>query len=480
MSSKNNKFLQITISLLIVIMISTLAACAGGATPTEQAPPPEAAEEQAEPAQEEEVQAPSTEGAELSLLLISHPFVDSLEPLIPEFEKETGIKVNLEVLAEQPGFEKILSDLSSGTGTYDLFMTDPLHNWQYASGGWLEPLDGYLDDPNLTDAVAYDVDDFFPGIWGAGKWNLEPMMGIGEGQLWAVPINYETYLLAYRPSILASQGVEIPKTYDDVLDAAIKLTYVDEDGQEVYGVITRFDKYWDLPYLTFGTMLQSYGVEMIDEEGNLGICTPESIAATELFIDIISQGSPEGAGAFTWYEALQGFASGQYAMSLDEADLFAPVYENPEESQVSDDVGYALTPLGPDGGRLAGAWIWQMSMNSASENKEAAWQFLQWLTSKDTLVKTHLGGNMNPVRLSSWEDPDVSAMVEAWGETPGQYREVVSEMAKVAGIRFPPHPELTRWLDRWAEAIQQSYFDGGNVEENLCAAQADIEKMMGE
>ena len=24
----------------------------------------------------------------------------------------------------------------------------------------------------------------------------------------------------------------------------------------MYGLITRFDKYWDLPYLTFGTMLQ--------------------------------------------------------------------------------------------------------------------------------------------------------------------------------------------------------------------------------
>ena len=52
-------------------------------------------------------------------------------------------------------------------------------------------------------------------------------------------------------------------------------------------------------------------------------------------------------------------------------------------------------------------------------------------------------------------------------------------MAKVAGVNFPPHPELTRMLDRWAEAIQQSYFDNGNVEENLCAAQADVARMLG-
>ena len=129
--------------------------------------------------------------------------------------------------------------------------------------------------------------------------------------------------------------------------------------------------------------------------------------------------------------------------------------------------------------RAAGAWVWSMSMNSASKNKDAAWLFLEWLTSKETMIKTHLGGNMNPVRASAWANPDVAALVESWGEHPGQYREVAEEMAKVAGVNFPPHPELTRMLDRWAEAIQQSYFDNGNVEENLCAAQADVARMLG-
>ncbi len=414
------------------------------------------------------------EGAELTILLVSHPFVGSLTPLLPEFEAATGIKVNVEELAEQPASEKLLADLSSGTGTYDVFMTSPLSNWQYAIAGWLEPLDDYLSNPSLTEA-SYDVEDFAPGIWAAGRWNLQPMGGVGEGPLWAVPINFESYLLAYRPSILKANGLEVPTTYEELLEVAPKL--VDADANR-YGVITRFDKFWDLPYLTFGTMLASYGVEMIDEEGNLGICTPASIAATKDFIQLIQTASPSGAATFTWYEALQGFASGQYAMSFNEADLFAPVYEDPEQSAISDDVGYAPTPLGPDGKRAASAWIWQLSMNSASSNKEAAWLFMQWVTSKDTLIATHLGGNMNPVRQSAWADPQVAAMVEAWGETPGQYREVIQTMSEVAGIHFPPHPELTRMLDTWAGAIQQSYFEGGNVEANLCAAEQDIARML--
>ena len=419
------------------------------------------------------------EGSELNLLLISHPFVDALEPLLQEFTDLTGIEVTTEVLAEQPGFEKLLSDLSSGTGTYDLFMTSPLNNWQYATAGWVEPLDDYLANPSLTD-IDYDVDDFIQGILNANRWTLEPMSGMGEGQLWALPINYETYLLAYRPSILEARGVDVPTTYVELLSAGPELTFTDDSGQQVFGVITRFDKYWDLTYLTFATMLQSYGAEMIDANGDLQICSPESIQATEDFLQLIRTSAPDGAGAFTWYDALQGFSSGQYALSVNEADLFAPVYEDPEQSQIADDVGYALAPLGPDGERKASAWIWSMSMNSASENKGAAWLFLQWLTSKETMVKTHLSGNMNPVRTSAWADPEVAAMVDQWGETPGQYRAVVQEMAEVAAIRFPPHPELTRMLDRWAEAVQRSYFEEGNVEANLCDAQADIEAMLNE
>lgn len=415
------------------------------------------------------------EGSEISVLFVSHPFVDSVEPLLSEFEALTGITVGTESLAEVQANEKLLADLSSGAGVYDVFMTSPLQNWQYATAGWLEPLDPFLADGNLTDMAAYQVDDFFPGILGANRWTGEELTGLGEGDLWGLPVNSESYLLAYRPSAFEEKGLEVPTTYDELIAMASQLN--DGTGSE-FGVVTRFDKFWDLPYLTFGTMLASYGATLLDEDGSVAVCSAESIAATEDFIAIVKDGSPQGAGAYTWFEALQGFSSGQYALSFNEADLFAPTYENPEESVVSDDVAYAVTPTGP-AGREAGAWIWSMSMSSASDEEVAAWLFLQWLTSPETMIDTHLGGNMNPVRVSAWEDPEVAALVETWGSEPGQYREVVTEMGEVAQILYPPHPELTRALDRWAEAIQQSYFDDGNVEANLCAAEEDIAEILG-
>lgn len=421
-----------------------------------------------------------TSGEEINLLLVSHTFVDALKPLIPEFEKETGIKVKYEVLAEGPAFEKLLADLSSNTGIYDVFMTSPINNWQYISGGWIEPLDEYIADKAKT-PESWDFDDFVPGIVNSGRWTGEPLKGVGEGNLYALPINYESYNLAYRPSILKKYNLEVPKTYEDLgkmVTELSKTNMTDENGQKIYPIVTRFDKYWDLTYLTLGTMLQTYGVKLIDDNGEVAIDSPESIEATELFVKMIKEGSPEGAGLFTWYEALQGFASGQYLFSLNEADGFASTYENKEQSQVSDDVGYALTPEGPGGSRSASIWVWSMGMNSSSKQKDAAWKFMQWTTSREVMIKTHLSGNMNPVRTSAWEDPEVAAMVKGWGENEGQYLSVVQEMSKVAGLRLPAHPEITRFLDIWAEAVQKAYYGQDTVENALKDAADQIRRSL--
>ncbi len=421
----------------------------------------------------ESYDAKAFSGSTIKILLIEHPFVDSLKPLLSDFEKETGIKVELEVLNEQQGFDKLQADLSAGVGNFDLFMTDPLHNWQYSAANWVEPLDGYVANDAIT-MPNYNVDDFAPGILNAGRWNRELLTGLGEGELWSLPINFESYNLTYRPSMFEATGEKVPTTYKEVLDVTKNMT--GKLGAGNSPIVTRFDKYWDLTYLTFGSMAEAYGVSLLDADGNVGIASKASVEATDLFLDIVKSGSPKDASAFTWYEVLQGMASGRFAMALNEADLFASTYENPSESAVADDIAYAMIPEGPKG-RAASAWIWEMSMSSASQNKGAAWTFLQWLTSAEVLNKTHLAGNMNPVRLSSWDNPELAAMVDAWGSEPGQYRTVLEETAKIAHINYPPHPELTRALDRWAEAIQQSFFDG-NTEQNLKAAADEISSLL--
>lgn len=457
-------------TLAAVLAASSLTGC-GGSSSKGNEDGTSAAEQPAESA---------AGGGELNILCVSTTFADVLESdLIPEFEDETGIKVNCEVLAEEQAMEKLLADLSSGTGTYDLFMTSPMYSWQYVQGGWIEPLDDYINDPEKT-SEDYDLDDFVPGILNSCRWTGEKLTGVGEGNLWSIPVNYESYMLSYRPSVMKKYGLEVPKTYDELSEMVTQLSaegITDDNGQSMYAVVTRFDKYWDLSFLTFGTMLQSYGVTMLDEDGNVAIASDASVEATEKFVKMIQEGSPEGAGQFTFYEAEQGFASGQYLFSFNEADGFVSIYEDPEQSVVSDDVGFAVTPEGPEG-RSASTWVWSLGMNSASKNKEDAWKCLQWLTSSETMIKSHLLGNMNPVRNSAWEDEGVLSLVNSYGEQEGQYAEVCKAMADCAELTLPAHPEIIRALDKWAEAVQKVYYNEATAKDALTAAAEEITEIL--
>lgn len=436
-----------------------------------------------EPAATPDNASPSAEKKDvtINILCISTTIADIISEQVVDFEAETGIKVNCEVLEESSAFEKLLTDLSSGSGTYDLFMTSPVYNWQYIAGGWVEPLDSYIADSSKT-STDWDLDDFIPGILNAGRWTGEKLAGVGEGDLYCLPLMFETYMLAYRPSVLEKYGLEVPTTYEEmaacVSALAAQENLSDNNGMPMYPVVTRFDKYWDLTYLTFGTMLQSYGVTMVDDAGKVIINSPESIEATELFIKMIQEGSPDGAGQFTFYEAQQGFASGQYVFCFNEADGFTAVYEDPDQSMVSDDAGYAVTPLGPDGKRSASTWLWSMSMNAASKNKDEAWQVLQYLTSKDVMIDQHLQGSMEPVRQSAWENEDVIALINGYGEFEGQYYDVVKAMGDCAELTLPAHPEITRALDVWATAIQSAYYGQATVEDALNAAAAEITEIL--
>ena len=82
-------------------------------------------------------------------ILVEHPYTDAMEPFFPEFEELTGITIKYEKLPETQFREKLLLALSTGAGTYDVFMTGYIDDFRYVGGGWIEPLDDYIADPAL-------------------------------------------------------------------------------------------------------------------------------------------------------------------------------------------------------------------------------------------------------------------------------------------------------------------------------------------
>jgi multiple sugar transport system substrate-binding protein len=411
-------------------------------------------------------------GKTIHPILVEHPYTDAMEPFFPEFEELTGITIDHEKLPETQFREKLLLALSTGAGTYDVFMTGYIDDFRYVGGGWIEPLDDYIADPALTDP-SWDFADFYESLIDVNRWNSEPGQGVGEGNLWALPVNEEGYSLFYRKDIFEQEGLEVPTNYDDLLKIAEQLHGKEYDGQTVSGFVARGDRTWPTTTTGYGTVFWSWGAEVMDPEAWKSTVNSEAgVAATDYWGKLMKF-APEGVSGFTWYEAMQAFMSGSVAMFID-ADHMAGSFEDPAQSKVTGKVGYAIPPEGP-GGVRTNIWIWSLGLASQAKEKTAAWLFMQWATGKDVLTSSALKNNINPTRKSAATAPEVLEYMASWGDYPKVYQELIEEYSRV---RVPALPEFAELGDAWAKSVQEVVLGQKGAQQAMDEAAAEMDKVL--
>jgi multiple sugar transport system substrate-binding protein len=160
------------------------------------------------------------EGQRISLGLLKHLYTESLVPLLLQFEALTGMKVDYLILPELEYNAKLATDLSNQRGEFNVVMSGPMRNWAFVTGDWIVPLDPFLNDPKLTDRAWYKLEDFYPGLIAANRWDGTIGGGTGEGSLWTIPAMVESYILAYRKDILDRYKIKVPTSYEELAEAA--------------------------------------------------------------------------------------------------------------------------------------------------------------------------------------------------------------------------------------------------------------------
>ena len=416
-------------------------------------------------------------GQSLAIGLNKHPFTESLLPLIPEFERLTGVKVEYLILPEQEYFSKLVADLSQQRGEFTVIMTGPMRNWQYAPPGWIAPLDSFLNDAKLTDRSWYKLEDFYPGLIAANRWNGKVGGGVGDGPLYSVPVLAESYILAYRKDLFDQYKIKVPTTIEEMADAARLV----KKNAGIDGIVARGTPAVPTVATGFISGIKSYtdgNWHELDDKLNATFHDPRSVKFTQTWVDMVRASGPANWANMTWYDAMESFAAGQAGMIAD-ADFFAATYEDPKKSKVAGKVGYALIPAGPGGKTYAGLWTWGLGMSKATKNKEAAWLFIQWATSPKTLLNATVEyRNYNPSRASVMNDPRVQQTMGAWGG--GSYVKVQQENLKTARVAWVPHPERTRLGDIWARSLHEIYFNRASAADALKKASADVDKVLQE
>lgn len=331
----------------------------------------------------------------------AHPHFDAVMKILPQFTEETGIEVEVDQLPYLKMRERQTLELSQDEGEYDLIAYVVFSKADYVYADQLENLARYFMNPMLSDP-AYDADDLIDGyvynigFAGGNKGYLEGK----TGSLFGIPYGSETSILGYRKDIFEKHGLEVPQTYDELLEIACMIPEL-EPGMG--GLSSRAASGHHASH-AFLLHLAPLGGRIFDDEWNPIVNNAAGVEAAQALKTIVDCG-PEGAASFGFGEALGSFLNGDTAMFLD-TTVVAGQINDPGKSQVVGKVGWALHPMGVRRGSQTGGFGIGIPKNA--ENKDAAFLLMQWLTSKhgDKLVALEGG---NPSRFSTHADPDVNA-----------------------------------------------------------------------
>lgn len=309
------------------------------------------------------------------------------------FTAETGIKVEI----TGPPYDFVESKMreicASQSSEFDIFETDSQWYGAAVLSDCLEPLDPYLE----ASGIDYDETFVQPYATYNGRWPVpnavlqgeQPWENYTDQPVYFLPWTIGTMILGYRADLFEEAGIvdadgnaKAPETWDEFRENAKVLTTDDRYGLGWYAgrISDAITQQW-LPFQV------SYGANVWDEDtwqAEGVINSPEAVEACEFFVGVnLEDGSVDPATA-SWFvnELLNGAMNDLYAMNFTWVS-FAGAMDG-EASQTAGKWAYAPFPCHESGSCAATYGSQGIGINANSENKEAAWKYLEWYQSQET------------------------------------------------------------------------------------------------
>lgn len=323
----------------------------------------------------------------VKVTMANHVWTENVKKAIPEFEKASGLKIEITQLAEDQLSDQYNVKLNAGTSEIDVMMYRPLQE------GRLFAQNKYFAD--LTSKAKADA------TWNLADFQAAPIAATTyQGKVVGVPIITEREVLYYRKDLLQKAGLSVPKTLDE-LEAAAKA--IKAANPDVAGFVARTSK---SPAVTqFSSFLYSMGGDWVDASGKAAVNSDAAKKAYAFYGGLIKNYGPANVSTdMSWPEAMAIFTQGKAAFYT-EADSLYKNATDPAKSKVADTVGFAVFPAGPAGSKPYNIPSWALGINDASKNQANAWKFIQWATSKEQTLAQQKGG-IPGARASVWADAD--------------------------------------------------------------------------
>ncbi|WP_195759857.1 ABC transporter substrate-binding protein [Paracoccus sp. S-4012] len=298
------------------------------------------------------------------------------EQMVPEFQKVyPHINVVIDGVPYTELLAKSMLDATGPDPVYDIIIADDPWTPQLAQTGVLLDLKG--EQVAGWTAPEFEWDDFYAAPLAASEW---------QGVQYGVPLRSNLLLMFVNKSLYEKAGLPAPTpelTWEQFFEQAPQLVQdTNGDGKvDAWAVDTYFLRDPLTPTI-WQTIMNSNGGALLGEDGKAAFNNETGVAALETHKRLL-EFAPPGAVSHGFNESLQAFRQGQVATMFTWGSVFKGTAVDPATTTLTpEQVGIQVMPVGS---ASAGAHrgIWSGVINNKSENAEAAWALLQWLSSKE-------------------------------------------------------------------------------------------------
>ena len=367
-----SKKILIIFVLLIALMAVTLSACSNGSAPAKEEAPAQPtaapAKEEAKPTEAPEpTKAPEAKEEEEVVLTLGSwrsDDVDQMNRILEAFHAEhPNITVKFDPTNPVEYDVTLRTQLEGGTAPDLFYLRSFSTSRQLFDEGFLEPL-SMEEIPNLESNFTEAA---------RAPWATD------DGQPYGVPLMAVSHGIYYNQDLFKELGLEVPETWEDLIATAQKIK---DAGYDPFANASGDE--WTMAEIVFMNLAPTF---IGGREGRLEYLSGDrcfndehAVAAFQAVADIAPY-LPEGQEALNYYDSQQLFLMGDAAMWMGGSwDIPAFELEKPDFNW---SVFAIPAPKGQDKEYVCFHMDAGIGLNAASEHKDAAKVFLDWVASEE-------------------------------------------------------------------------------------------------
>ena len=277
--------------------------------------------------------------------------------------------------------EALVAAHAAGTGLPALTVANTPYVAEYGAGGLTEDLTPYIE------ATGFEIDDFGKGLVDASSY---------DGKQVALPFLISTQVMYYNQDMADELGITIPENFADMDAFLEQASVIGADGTtERYGTVVPG---WDQWY--FETFYLNNGVKIVnDDQVSTDLGSEAAVSLVNKFKEWCDKGWIYWANGTDASSIMrQNFIDGKAFSVIHTSSLY-----NTYVDLCDFEVGMSWLPGGDTKNQEIGGCVLLIPAKNDQATKNAAWQFLSYLCSKEVNMKWATETGYIPTRNSVLE-----------------------------------------------------------------------------